>query len=111
MHALNIALGNLCWQFLFREKEKAMTYFDQIRHSPMQTLSITDDFGQQAVIAPPFNAMLENLDESKMAHVEMALHRHRIQLQAQKQAQTDPMIRSAQLNGGPRVMVPGGLNG
>jgi hypothetical protein len=111
LHALNIAVGSLSfsWQFLFREKEKAQKFYDQMSHSPSQSLSIADDFGQAAIIHPPFNAMLENLDESRLAHVEMALHRTRIQVQAQKQAQSDPVLRAARPGAGPGVITPAGL--
>jgi len=52
--------------------------------------------------------MLENLDESQLAYIEMALHQARVQAKANERAQSDSVLRNAKR--GPAVITPG-MNG
>lgn len=52
--------------------------------------------------------MLEDMQQSKLASVAMALHEARVRNEAMKAAQTDPQLRAAQMNQGPSVITPMG---
>ncbi len=114
MHSLTIVFGPspVPWILLFKTEEsvnKAMVAFD----TSIDTLSITDDFGQR--ISVQRNAihglMFEDMDLSKMAHVEQGLHRARTQAKAQQMAASDPVLRTAAMAQGPAMLQPGFNNG
>jgi hypothetical protein len=108
MYSLTVVFGTpaTSWRFLFRSKEKAEQAIGLISDHPTQDLHIADDFGQSADIKALtiHGRMLENLDESQNAYVEMALHNARVQAKAQERAKADPAIRAAQR--GPAVLAP-----
>jgi uncharacterized protein involved in outer membrane biogenesis len=75
-------------------------------------ISITDDFGQTAVFDADniTGRMLENMDASKQAHIGRHLHQQRMQAEANKACESDPVIR--QMMRGPAVLSPvPGFNG
>ena len=115
MYSISVAFGNLPtpWRFLFREKEKAEQYRDFTQNFPTQDLVITDDFGQHAKIrgGSIHAIMVEDLNETQQAAIEMMLHDTRARLKAQQQAKTDPMIKAASMTQQSPMIVPGGLNG
>ena len=108
MFCLNVALGNTSWRLLFRDEEKAQEAFSIFvkRYAPQFT--VVDDFGQTLVAQAEsvHGAMLEDMDKTKMAHVEMALHQARTQNLATKMAQTDPSLKTPAM--GPSVLNPMG---
>ena len=63
----------------------------------VESTSIADDFGQNCEINSKQIAgyMLENLDQSKLAHIERALNHERTRIAADKLAEADPTIREA----------------
>lgn len=108
MYSLTIVFGNpsTTWRLLFKSKEKAETATGLLSDHPTQDLHISDDFGQSANIkANTINGrMLENLDESQNAYVEMQLHNWRVQAKSQERGRADPALRAAQR--GPAVISP-----
>ena len=110
MYSLTVTFGPgpTVWRFLYRTKEKAESYNAMPGIMPTQDWHIEDDFGQVADIkAPAVHArMLENMDESLLAYVEMALHNARIQSKAQSRAEGDQTINPR--SRGPAVLTPMG---
>jgi hypothetical protein len=74
-------------------------------------MQFEDDFGQRAtfVRSAIVAVMFEDLDASKVASVEMALHNARTQASAEQRAAADPTLRAARSNGrgGPAIVSPG----
>ena len=120
MYSLTIAFGETpaMWRLLFKTEEAAHNTYDSFLKSPGPDFTIgvnvTDDFGQSCYVKPAsiLALMLENLDQSKQAGVEMMLHNARTQADAQTRARSEPSLRQAA--SGPSVFVPNGggrLNG
>ena len=112
MFCINVAIGNLCWRLLYKDEDTAKGVFEALQHPNHEAGSlIKDDFGQTAVIkAGNVSAfMLEDMDKAKMANVELFLHQQRVQVMAQKAAQSDPGLRAASMMNGPRVLDPMGM--
>jgi len=115
MFCLNIAVGSTVWALLFNDETKARDSLAWIRQKPTTTHTFTpsiecaleDDFGQTFVA--PFNAihgcMLEDLDKTRLAHIERALHQQLTQLEAQKRWEQHPAHRA--MARGPGVIAPG----
>lgn len=104
------------WKLVFRSNEKATDVYNTLIKPVPETapiLHVADDFGQMVAI----NAhgirglMLEDLEQSKLAHIEMSLHEARVRSKAGQMAQADPSIRQAAMMQGPAVLAPGMLNG
>jgi|SRR5208337_3440856 len=108
MYSLTVTFGPgpTVWRFLFRDKARAEGYNAIPSMMPNQDLRIEDDFGQCGDIkaAQIHGRMLENLDESLIAYVEMALHNARVQAKAQSRAEGDPTINMQRR--GPAVLTP-----
>lgn len=96
MFIINVALGNTSWRLLFKEEGTAVSAYDSAMEAGRELISIVDDFGQHmtASAASIHGVMLEDMDKTKMAHVEMALHQARTQGLATKMAQTDPTLKA-----------------
>lgn len=97
MHALTVVFGNAAWRFLFRQKESVDKYRQFRADYPTQDLIIDDDFGQHAEIrAGAINGIqIEDMDLSKIAHVESALWQHHVQVTAQQRARNGPGITTS----------------
>ena len=114
MYSLTVVFGTptTTWRLLFKNKEGADQANGLLSDHPMQDMRVSDDFGQTVNIRAStiHGRMLENLEESQLAYVEMALHNARVQAKAQTRAGSDPVLRSAQR--GPAVLSPlnGGFN-
>lgn len=111
MFIINVALGNTSWRLLFKEEEKARETFIFINSSPDDfRLRLEDDFGQtfSGYRHNIHGVMLEDMDKTKMAHVEMALHQARTQNLATRMAQHDPALKANSTMGGPSVLNPVG---
>ena len=110
MFRLSVVFGkqDTNWAFLYKTKEAAQAVVDAHVASPHTRWIIKDDFGQTASVpdANMASYMLEELDVSRMAAVEMALHQARIQAKAQEMAKTDPVLKTAMNSRGPSVLTP-----
>jgi hypothetical protein len=111
VHSITVIVGPASLRFLFRTKEKAEVFKNFKTDHPTQDLHIDDDFGQHAEFKALsiHGILIEDMDQSKLAAVELMLHNTRIQNTAQHRAQSDPGIART----GPRVLspIPGGMNG
>lgn len=109
MFIINVALGNTSWRLLYKTEDRARLAYELISNPVIENLILDDDFGQQlcAKAAHVYGFMLEDMDKTKMAHVEMALHQARTQGLATKMAQHDPALK-AQSTMSPSVLNPMG---
>lgn len=115
MHSLTIAFGptGAMWAFLFRTKEAADVAHTAVRTAQGchgENITVEDEFGQTATFASHavHGSVLEDLERTKMAHVERALHQARLQAKAQQMAQGDATLKAAQMMSGPAMLSPGG---
>lgn len=116
MFSLTICFGPAAtiWTMLFKEEEKAATFYDAYINTPVShtddriPLTVTDDFGQRAVIDlnQIHSVMLEDMEVSQMAAIERGLHQARTQAKAQSRAMADPALKAAMLGQGPAVHSP-----
>lgn len=112
MHSLTVIFGPASLRFLFKSKEKADTFRAFRSDHPAQDLIIDDDFGQHAEIKALsiHGIIVEDMDQARLAGVEMTLHNTRIHALATQRAQSDPALRAA--HRGPGVISPvPGMNG
>jgi len=111
MHSITVVFGPASLRFLFRSKEKTEQFRAFRSDHPTQDLIIDDDFGQHAEIRALsiHGIVIEDMDHSKMAGVEVLLHNERIRATAQQRAQSDTQLRTA--SRGPSVLTPMGPNG
>lgn len=113
MFIINVALGNTSWRLLFKDEARAVTASLDLttawERNADALISINDDFGQTIRMrgSAIHGMMTEDMDKTKMAHVEMALHQARTQGLATKMAQTDPALK-AQASMSPNVLNPMG---
>ena len=114
MFCLNIAVGSTVWALLFNSHEAADNAAQTLKtpdsphtFSPNLTCVVTDDFGQ--MFTAPYTAihgcLLEDLDKTKLAYIERALHQQLTQLEAQKRWEQHPAHRA--MARGPGVIAPG----
>jgi hypothetical protein len=105
MYSLTIHFGPnaMTWMFLFKEKENASAGWKNIVGD---SLDITDDFGQRAVIKlnSIHGSVLEDLDLTEEARIYRSLANARGEVKARQRAATDPVLRTAQ--NGPAVISP-----
>ncbi len=111
MYSLTIAFGETpaMWRLLFKTEDAAQAVYGSIVYDSAKrrpSLRATDDFGQSCDVSEIVGVMLEDLDQSRLAGVEMMLHNARTQAMAQTQARSEPALRSA--GQGPSVFVPQG---
>ncbi len=96
MFSLTIVFGPgpMVWTLMFKERKTAE---DALAHWTAQQEDLTDDFGQVACVNPDkaHGWMLEDLEQSKFAHIERALHQTRTKIAADKIADSDPSIKEA----------------
>lgn len=109
MFSISVAIGptNLVWVLLFKSKEAADKARSELG-AAAGVIATSDDYGQQlSARADAVNAILfENLDETRAAYIERALHQARTNAKTQQLAQADPALRMAQA--GPSVLSPMG---
>lgn len=119
MFAVTIAFGNTSWRLLYKTAEKAEEHFNFISTPPDKTqdfnattrIQLTDDFGQRAMFvhSAVVGVMLEDLNESKLATIELGLHQQRTQVGFQARAEADPTCRAGATRGGPGIITPMGM--
>lgn len=115
MHSITVIIGQTALALLFKTKEHA-EIADNIlsgRSAAGGQISVEDDFGQKLVANTQNLAgyLYEDLDSSKLAHVERALHQTRTQNLAQKTAEADPSLRLASRMGPAMISSMPGFNG
>ncbi len=94
------------WALVFQTEEKARAAWLHASLGNSEYLSLEDDFGQTVSLtrASISGSMLESLEKSQIAHIEIMLHRTRLQAKAQQLASADPSLRT--MARGPAVMTP-----
>lgn len=109
MHAITVIVGQIGWSLLFKDAEKAQEVAAVLASRPQPYTVIEDDFGQKLDARTDLIAgyMIENMEQSKLAHVERALHQQRTQNLAQKAAEADPAMRLNRVMNGPAMLQPG----
>ena len=115
MYSLSIAIGAMSWRMLYQDEEKAKTAYAALKDTTVPAVEIADDYGQVGVFKTGMGVlpavMLEDMDKSKMAEIDIAIHRQKVQMLAQKMAAADPAIRAAQMGAGLQPLSPMGGNG
>ena|ERR1700686_2107450 len=113
MWTLTVAVGNIPWALMFKTEESANVAVKTIntKFGDGNAIYVADDFGQQGFFFPSAigGYMLEDMNKSKLAHIERALHHARMQHEGQKLAQADAVLRMG--NAGPAILQPGFGNG
>jgi hypothetical protein len=100
MFSLTIVFGPgpMVWTLMFKTEDKARLNVSTLNQSPLgQVTRFVDDFGQECdIITDELKGwMLEDMEQSKHAHIERALHQARTKITADKLAEADPVIREA----------------
>lgn len=115
MHLLTIVFGPTPtpWALLFHKPELADKTFADIERAKQvksETVAVMDEFGQRATIdtASIHGFMLEDMDQSKLAHIERGLHQARTNARAQQMASNDPVLKNAAMMRGPAMLSPMG---
>jgi hypothetical protein len=123
MFSLTIVFGPgpTVWTLMFKTEEAAedaalavhstlQARGKDTNFSPISAVSLNDDFGHSAEVTTEslHGFMLENLEQSKLAHIERELHLIRTQLKTKEIADADPQIRQARRNqqGGMPMLQP-----
>jgi len=118
MFSLTIVFGPgpMVWTLMYKTREAAESARSFLRDNG-DHIGMIDDFGQECEIKTSNiqGWMLEDLDQSKLAHIERALHQARTKIKADELADSDPAIRQGRLRqqGGLGMIqpMPGGLVG
>ncbi len=103
MHCLSIVFNAgspVMWKLLYREATDAVKNYEALLHTDGD-VELSDDFGQKIMVSRDqlSGVMQEDLDQSKLAHIEMSLHEAKTRAAANKQAQSDPALRTSAMMG------------
>lgn len=107
MFSLTVCFGPqaTAWAFMFKTQEslnKAIEKFPGVS-------AIADDFGQWATFERPIHGyIIEDMNLSKLAHQERAIHMERMKAAVTQQVQTDPALRAGRAGNGPAIVSPFG---
>jgi hypothetical protein len=109
MYLITIAVAPVAWPLMFQTKEKAEAAFALLDNAALDMIGIADDFGQIVRIKRSNigAVMFEDMDQSRNAHIERALHEGRLRANLQTRAKADPVLRHAQMSG-PAMISPMG---
>lgn len=121
MFSMTISFGNSGTSLLFKTKEAFEAAREKYRASKATTfegdeLHIVDDYGAELLVkrSALHGALFEDMDQTKLGHVERGLHQARLQIAADKAGMAAPDIAThmrARM-GGPSVLAPNfGANG
>lgn len=114
MFSLTIVFGPspVPWVLLFKTEE-AIKAAGLMFDAAIDNVLLHDDFGQKIVLQKKsvHGIMLEDMELSKLAHIEQGLHRARTQAKAQSMATNDPVLKAAAMMGGAPMLQPGFGNG
>lgn len=115
MHLLTIIFGPTPtpWALLFHKPEladKAFIDLETAKKENIGTIAVTDEFGQRATIDVKsiHGFMLEDMEKSKLAHIERGLHQARTQARANQAAAVDPVLKNAAAMQSPAMLSPMG---
>jgi hypothetical protein len=112
MYSISVALGNTVWALLFKQRQTADNVWTTLSANPDPLLSpritVEDDFSQRLeIFRKQIGGLLfEDLDISRLAHIERSLHQARTQVKAQQMAEADPIIRSGAQRSSPAILSP-----
>ena len=110
MFSLTIAFGpaNITWTLMFRTEDSAVAASVNM-HDKSDRVSINDDFGQSLNVERNtiHGWMSEDMNLSKLAHIERALHQARTQAEGQTMAESDNTLRAARARQGSAILTPG----
>lgn len=106
MFSLTVCFGPqaTAWAFMFKTEEslnKALDQFEKDR-------AVMDDFGQRACFDKIHGHIVEDMNLSKLAHQERAIHMERMKAAVTQQVQTDPALRAVRAGNGPAIVSPFG---
>jgi hypothetical protein len=107
MHCITLIVGSLPFRFVFQKENTARELVAALEPGVGNDyVLLADDFGQEFYgrRSSINGCILEDMEKSKLAHVEFALHQQRMQNLAQKMASADPGLRS--MSNGPGVVTP-----
>jgi len=114
MFSLTVMLGSGQFRLMYKTEEAAVAAFAAVSSAalPMNAgnFQLRDDFGQQleGKHASIHGHLLEDLDQSKLAAIELMLNNARIQNGAMKQAQSDPALRVGVAHSQTPILTPMG---
>lgn len=122
MFSLTIVFGPgpMVWTLMYKNEETAQKEKQELIDGFAESARLTilkDDFGQACEIVTDdiHGYMLEDLEQSRLAHIERALHQARTQAKGAEIAESDPVLRQARMKaqGGLGMIqpVPGGMMG
>jgi hypothetical protein len=109
MFSLTIVFGPgpMVWTLMFKTEERVR---EELANWAINKTPLIDDFGQECVINADImhGYMVENLEQSKLAHIERALHQARTQAKGAEIADSDPVLAQARrrAQGGMPIMQP-----
>jgi hypothetical protein len=109
MFSLTIVFGPgpMVWTLMFKTEERVR---EELANWAINKTPLIDDFGQECVISADImhGYMVENLEQSKLAHIERALHQARTQAKGAEIADSDPVLAQARrrAQGGMPIMQP-----
>jgi len=107
MFSLTIVFGPgpMVWTLMFKTEDKLR---EEMKNWAMHKTPLIDDFGQEACVEVEkmHGYMIEELEQSKLAHIERALHQTRVKVKADEMARADPVIRAAAMQGGSGILQP-----
>jgi hypothetical protein len=95
---------------MFHKEEDAHKIFAEVESARLAKTNVafTDDFSQQASIdgSAIAGALIEDMEKSKMAHIERALHQARTNARTQVAARSDPVLKNIATMQGPPMLQP-----
>jgi hypothetical protein len=99
MFSLTIVFGPgpMVWTLMYKTEEKAQQHKSFINEHKDSRVQLYDDFGQECTINSEdiHGFMLEDLEQSRLAHIERALHQARTQAKGAEIADNDPVLKQA----------------
>jgi biopolymer transport protein ExbB/TolQ len=99
MFSLTIVFGPgpMVWTLMFKNGEEATRAKRLADNFSTDNLHLVDDFGQNCTITGKdiHGTMLEDLEQSKFAHIYRALHQTKTKIDADKMMDSDPAIKEA----------------
>lgn len=109
MYSLTIAFGpvGMSWRLLYNSEETARAAYAGLGKDGSDKVLLIDDFGQCACIALNgiHGVMLEDLQKSMLAQIELALHQTRTQIKGEETAASDQVIKNARFRQGSPAIV------
>lgn len=116
MFLITVIVGPAQWALMFRTPESTEVAKQALQTATQNAavgIMISDDFGQHLDVksASIHGFLVEDLEKTKLAHVERSLHAGRTQALAQKACEADPAIRAALSARGPAILSPVGFPG